>query len=301
MLEGTVKDPKGAPAAGAVVTLKSADDGGTRTYNAKTGRDGKFTLIGIYPTEYDITAAQASANLESLPSRMRLPPGQMSKIELTLNDKAAIARTAAATTAAGKAEAAIRAKLGKSFDEGVAASNAGQHDLAISKFKESLAISPNCVVCYKNIGFSHVQKKEWPEAEEAYKKAIEFSTAPDAEAFNGLSNVYTAQKKFELAAEMSAKAASAAPAADGGGGNPDALYAQGVNLFNANKGAEAKVALQAAVKGNPNLADAHFVLGLVLVGEGDTKGALAAFQTYLKLAPNGKDAATAKAALDTLK
>src|SRR5262245_10819233 len=44
MLEGIVKDPKGAPVQGATVVLKSSGDGGTRTYNAKTGRDGKFTL-----------------------------------------------------------------------------------------------------------------------------------------------------------------------------------------------------------------------------------------------------------------
>ena len=43
------------------------------------------------------------------------------------------------------------------------------------------------------------------------------------------------------------------------------------------------------------------MLGLVLVGEGDTKGALAEFQTYLKLDPEGKNASTAKAALASLK
>jgi tetratricopeptide (TPR) repeat protein len=302
MLEGIVKDPKGAPVPGATVTLKSAGDGGTRTYNAKTGKDGKFTLIGIYPTEYDITAALTSANMEAMPSKMRLPAGQMSKIELNLADKALLARTAAAGTEAGKAEAAVRAKLGKAFDEGVAAANAGNHDLAITKFKESLAISEKCAVCYKNIGYSHAQKKEWPQAEEAYLKAIEI--APDADAYNGLANAYTQQKKFEQAAGANASAAklsAGAAGAAGGGGDAESLYAQGVNLFNANKGPEAKAALQGAVKSNPNHADAHYLLGLVLIGEGDTKGALAAFQTYLKLAPNGKDAATAKAALDTLK
>jgi tetratricopeptide (TPR) repeat protein len=303
MLEGIVKDPKGAPVPGAVVTLKSAGDGGTRTYNAKTGKDGKFTLIGIYPTEYDITAALTSANMEAMPAKMRLPAGQMSKIELNMNDKSLIARSAAAATDAGKAEAAVRAKLGKAFDEGVAAANAGNHDVAIAKFKESLAISEKCAVCYKNIGFSHAQKKEWVEAEEAYKKAIEITA--DADAYNGLANAYTQQKKYEQAAEANASAAklssAGAGAAGGGGGDAESLYAQGVNLFNANKGPEAKAALQAAVKSNPNHADAHYLLGLVLIGEGDTKGALAAIQTYLKLSPNGKDAATAKAALDTLK
>jgi lipoprotein NlpI len=43
------------------------------------------------------------------------------------------------------------------------------------------------------------------------------------------------------------------------------------------------------------------MLGLVLVGEGNNKAAITAFQTYLKLDPQGKNASIAKAALDSLK
>jgi tetratricopeptide (TPR) repeat protein len=303
MIEGVVTDQKGGAIAGATVSLRSVD-GGTRTYNTKTDKNGKFTLIGIYPTEYSITASLESGNLEAVPTNRRLPAGRMTKLEFVLADKAAIAASASANTPAGKAEAERRAKLGKSFDEGVAAANAGQHDQAIAKFNESIALVPTCAMCYKNIGYSYMQKKEFDKAEEAYKKAIEVSNPPDADAYTGLANAYNAQKKFELAADASAKAAQAAPAggaAGGGGGNADSLYAQGVNLYNANKGGEAKAAFQSAIKANANHADAHYMLGLVLVGEGDTKGALAEFQTYLKLDPEGKNASTAKAALATLK
>jgi tetratricopeptide (TPR) repeat protein len=298
MLEGVVKDPKGAVVTGAVVNVRPAD-GSARAYNTKTDKNGKFIIIGIYPTEYNISATHEANNLESPPARMRLPAGRMSNVELILADRAAIAAAAAAATPAGKAEAEARAKMGKVFDEGVAAANSGNHDVAIQKFNEAIGVMPACGVCYKNLGFAYTQKKEYDQAEAAYKKAIEIQ--PDADAYNGLANVYNAQKKFELAAEASSKAAQATPAGAGGGGNADALYAQGVNLYNANKPGEAKAAFQSAVKANPSLSEAHYMLGLVLVGEGDTKGALAAFETYLKLDPNGKNASTAKAALATLK
>ena len=305
MIEGVVTDAKGGAVAGATISLRSTD-GGTRNYNTKSDKNGKFTLIGIYPTEYNISAALESGNLEAVPATRRLPAGRMTKLEFMLADKAAVAASAAANTPAGKAEAERRAKLGKSFDEGVAASNAGQHEQAIAKFNESVGLVPTCGMCYKNIGYSYMQMKDYAKAEEAYKKAIEVSTPPDADAYTGLANAYNAQKKFELAADASAKAAQATPsggaaAAGGGGGNADSLYAQGVNLYNANKGADAKAAFQSAIKANANHADAHYMLGLVMVGEGDTKGALAEFQTYLKLDPEGKNAATAKAALATLK
>jgi tetratricopeptide (TPR) repeat protein len=297
MIEGVVKDQKGAVVTGAVVSVRPAD-GSARAYSAKTDKNGKFIIIGIYPTEYNITAAHEANKLESPPVKMRLPAGRMSNVELLLADKAAIAAAAAAATPAGKAEAEARAKMGKVFDEGVAAVNSGNHDAAIQKFNEAIGLMPTCGVCYKNLGFAYTQKKDYDQAEAAYKKAIEIQ--PDADAYNGLANVYNAQKKFELAAEASAKAAQATPAGTGGG-NADALYAQGVNLYNANKPGDAKAAFQSAVKANPSHSEAHYMLGLVLVGEGDTKGALAAFETYLKLDPNGKNASTAKAALATLK
>ena len=297
MVEGTVKDAKGNLVPDAKVVIKASD--GNRQYETKTDKRGKFTQIGIYPSaEYTVTAS--APGLESMPAVMRFPPGEMSKVDLVLNDKAVIAASVAASTEAGKVEAAKRDKLGKAFDEGVAASNAGNHDLAIQKFNESLQVSSACYMCYKNIGYSYAQKKEFDKAEEAYKKAIETAPTPDADAFTGLANVYNAQKKYEQAADALAKASAAAPAGAGAaGGNPDALYAQGVNLFNAGKNAEAKAALESAVKANPNLADAWYMLGLTKAGD-DPKGAVAAWQQYLKLAPTGKDAATAKAGIEAL-
>ena len=57
----------------------------------------------------------------------------------------------------------------------------------------------------------------------------------------------TSQKKFDLAAEESALAAKYSAGADGaagGGGNAEALYNQGVALFNGGKFAEAKTAFR---------------------------------------------------------
>jgi tetratricopeptide (TPR) repeat protein len=60
------------------------------------------------------------------------------------------------------------------------------------------------------------QAKKYDEAEAAYKKAIELK--PDfAEAYNGLANVYNAQKKFDLAAEASKKAMELIARAAAGG------------------------------------------------------------------------------------
>ena len=181
------------------------------------------------------------------------------------------------------------------FEEGVAASRAQNHDLAIAKFQEALAIQPACAECYFNIGFAYLQKKDEKQAEENWKKALE-QKADHPETLNALATLYNNQKRFDEAAAVSAKAAASAPA-----GNADAIYNQGIILWNAGKIPEAKTKFEEAVKANPGHADARFQLGMALINEGKLPEAAASFEEYLKLAPTGQFAAQAKAMLAQLK
>src|SRR4029450_8363487 len=188
---------------------------------------------------------------------------------------------------------------------------------AIAKFNEVIAVVPNCAECYANIGTVQGQAKKYDEAEAAYKKAIEIK--PDfSEAYNGLANVYNAAKKFDLAAEASKKAMELVAAAPAGGapGAPGAAgpgaaatsasqtFNQGVILWNAGKIPEAKAQFEAAVKADPNMADARYWLGMSLVNAG-TKEALTEakphFEMYLNIAPTGQYADTAKAIVAQIK
>ena len=62
----------------------------------------------------------------------------------------------------------------------------------------------------------------------------------------------------------------AAGAAAGGAPSASASFNQGVILWNANKFAEAKSSFEAAVKADPNMAEAHYWLGMALLNGGDT-------------------------------
>jgi len=192
--------------------------------------------------------------------------------------------------------AAKTAELRKAFDEGVAHSRAGQYDASIESFNKALAVNPNCQDCLYNIGYAYAQKKELDKAEENYKKAI--LVKPDyAEAYNGLANIYNAQRKFDEAAAASAKANELTASAPGGlaGGSADSLYNQGVILWNSGKIPDAKKAFEQAIAANANHAESHYQLAMALVNEGKLAEAGAEFNTYLKLAPDGPNAATAKA------
>lgn len=287
MVKGVVKDMKGEPVDGAKVTIEMTE-GTSRKFETKTNKKGEYIQIGLPSGPYKVTAEKDKLLSNTAEVRVRI------------NSTAEANLVVGAPNAA--ADSAKNAELKATLEAGIAASNAGNNEEAISKFEHATELKPDCADCYYNIGFLEARKKEYPKAEAAYKKAIEIK-ADYSEAYNGLANVYNAQRKFDEAAEASKKAAELAGSAPGAlaGGNADAAFNQGVILWNAGKVADAKKQFEAAIAANPNHAEAHYQLGMALVNEGNLQGAANEFDTYLKLAPDGPNAAQAKALVAQLK
>jgi tetratricopeptide (TPR) repeat protein len=277
---GIVVNEDGQGVEGATVVVEATER--SRRMELTTNSNGEFRQIGLQngphrvSAEKDgITAPAQTVNVrQGTPARIQLVLGMMSAAE-------------AAATAAKNEE------LQALFDEGVAANNAKQYDVAIQKFEAGIAVNANCADCYSNIGYAHAQREEWEDAETAYLRATEL--APNnAAGFNGLATVYNAMRRFDDAAAASAKAAELS-GAGGGAGNAQALFTQGVIQWNGGNIPEAKKSFEAAIAADPNHAEAHFQLGMALVNEGDLPGAASEFKTYLQLAPDGENAATAQA------
>jgi Flp pilus assembly protein TadD len=277
MVLGRVTDVKGQPVEGATVLIEQPSSG--RKYEAKTGKDGTYTQVGLIAGAYVITVSKEGVGT--------------SKGNVAVKGGRVPANFVLGVTA-GEG-------LSKVFSEGVAASAAGNFDEAVAKFNEALKTNPVCADCYYNIGVAQAGKKDYPAAEEAYKKAIE-QKADYADAYNGLAQVLTAQRKSEEASAAAKKGAELmAAAAPAGGGDPDALVNQGKIFINAGNMADAKTQFQAALAANPNHPDAHFFLGNVFVGEGNFGEAVKEFETYLKLAPSGPNAKQAQDNVTALK
>jgi tetratricopeptide (TPR) repeat protein len=282
MITGTVVDAQGNPVADAKITIEQTD-GVTRKFETKSDKKGSFIQIGLQSASFKVTA-EAKAGTATATARVSQRGPSNVKLVIgggTGNDPAVAAKTA---------------ELRKAFDEGVALSREGKYDDSVAAFNRAIALNPKCPDCFYNIGFAYAQKKDYAQSEENYKKALEVK--PDyAEAYNGLANIYNAQRKFDLAADASSKASQLSAAAPGAlqGGNADSLYNEGVILWNGGKIPDAKAKFQAAIAANPNHAESHYQLGMALVNEGKLQEAGAEFNTYLKLSPEGPNAATAKA------
>jgi tetratricopeptide (TPR) repeat protein len=295
-LKGKVVDAQNKPVRDALVTIQAKET--NRKYETKTNSNGEFRQIGLPPGNYAVTAQKDNMS-QALDVRVGMGTEELNFA------------LSAASPADAKKEEARRAAIQKLFAEGAELSNAGKHDEAIVKFNEVLTQVPKCAECYANIGATYVMKQDLAAAEDAYKKGIAIN--PDyIENYNGLVTIYTTQKKYKEAQAISAEAAKRGGGAAGaaGGGNAGALYNQAATMWNAPDADAAAVQaiLQSAIKADPKHAEAHFLLGNVLVKLGSTSGdmakfgeAAAAYETYLKLAPTGPNAAKAKENFEQLK
>ncbi len=97
---------------------------------------------------------------------------------------------------------------------------------------------------------------------------------------------------------MSTKAAAAG---GGGGGSADAVYNQGIILWNQGKIPEAKVKFEEAIEANPNHAESISSSEWRCSTKVKFLRPSPAFEKYLSLAPEGQFAGQAKAMLAQLK
>jgi tetratricopeptide (TPR) repeat protein len=287
VLRGVVLDAQGKPIEGATVVME-AQQASSRRLETKTDSKGEFQQIGLPPGVYKVTATKDKLT-QSLQANVRQGVAPL-RFQLS------------AASGLSEEERKAAAATSQAASEAIAAMNAGRDDEAIEKFNAILVTVPTCADCFYNLGVAYSHKQDWANAETSFKKLLEMR--PDsADAYSGLANVYNAQKRFDEAIAASKKAGELAGPAGGGaeGGNAEALYNQGVILWNSQKYAEAKAQFEAAVKADPNMALAHYQLGMANLNLGQIPDAVTAFESYLRVDPNGPKAAEVKGYVAQLK
>ena len=299
LTRGKVVDSTGKPVQDAVVTFVAQFVTLSRT--AKTDAKGEYLMIGLPSGEFAITVAKDGVGTAK--SRQTIKQGQNEPLMFTLKVEApasgggaVLGAPAGANDEAKKAAAALQG-LAKTASDALAA---GNNDAAITAYTDVVSKAPTCGDCFFNLGLAYLNKKQLPEAEAAFKKAIEIK--PDnVNAHTQLASVYNQQRKFDLASEESALAAKySASGNPAGGGNAETLYNQGVTLFNGGKFPEAKAAFEGATKADPKHSLAHYQLGMTALNLGDFNLAVSSLEMYLQLDPSGPKAAEVKASLPAL-
>jgi tetratricopeptide (TPR) repeat protein len=133
----------------------------------------------------------------------------------------------------------------------------------------------------------HQRKKEFAEAEDEYKKAIDAEPKRTG-GYKSLGYFFIGQKKFDEAIIQFKKYIELDPK------NPDALDSFGDALFNQEKYDEAIEKYNAALSLDKNFPPSIYQLGACYEKKGMNAKAVETYQWYLSVAPAGRNADSAK-------
>jgi len=279
IVRGTVIDAEGNPIEGATVVIEATE--ANRRAEITTNGDGEFMQIGLASGAYNVTVTKD--DLRDV-QPVNISQGAPTELDFQL------------TPTSGLTEEQIESQRARLVlvEGALEAMRAGQDAEAINMFNELLVTIPTCSDCHYNLGVAHSNLEQYDEAEASFQTAI--GMAPTSAAYTGLANVYNAQQRFDLAAEAGAKASELG----GSGNNAEALFNQGVILWNAGNFADAKTHFEAAVAADPTIAMAHYQLGMANLNLGMVPEARSAFEGYLQTAPDGEKAAEVNGFLQQL-
>jgi len=334
-ITGTVLDINAKPWAD--VGVQAVSDQGVKQ-DAKTDKDGKYSIVGLRPGVYGVTIASFPPPNDKQPpyqlAKVRVAGGEEAKVDANFKD--ILAKQGAATQEQLKKQEEEKQKfqgMKAHFEAGVGfLGQAGQakadlakapadqrdtlkqqvkdlSDKAITELEAAKAAAPekdtNLHLIWARLADAYDADGRPDDAANAYKQAIELK--PTAAYYNNLGGIYGRAGKIPEAMEAYKKSAELDP--------PNAATAYrngGITLYNAGKMKEAVEPLKKATELDPKSAQAWYLLGASLVGSMDYKqvgsklevvvqpGTVEAYQKALELDPNGPYGQQAKQGLEAL-
>lgn len=288
---GVVTDRGGQPVAGATVTLEFAG-GLARSYELTTDEAGEYLQMGLMRGPYTLTAAKEGVGVNRV--AIDLVAGQELEQDLALLTVEEIYRESLSEEE--RAEFDARNATTDAFEQGLAAARGGRLEEAAEHLRTALEATPDCAECQRNLGIVYGRMEAWAEAEAAFRAAL--ALAPDnAETYDGLAEIYNAQRRFDDAAEASA---AAARLSGGGDDDPAAVFDQGLIFWNAGRLDEARQQFERTLALDPEHGEAHYWLGMANLNAGQMAAAAAEFKLYLDREPNGRFAAQATGILSSI-
>jgi len=293
----------GAPAANVLVRLESYDGGGSIT-EAFTDRLGKFRFTGLPPAQYSVRVHQTGYRDEQQTVDMTTSSRGLAYLQLTPDTETTIPGKFVTRTVDAKVPAAAQ----KEFDKGVEALGQGGKDkiaFASRCFEKAVSLYPPFVEARLKLGTVYMDLGEWDKAEHALLATIEV----DKGAFNALfalGEVYLRQNKLAEAEKVLSQGLTIQDQSYLGHLTLARVYWEKARAIK--DLAEARPPLEKAYEEvkraltlNPELAGAYLLKGNLLLRVSRSADAVAAFNEYLRLEPNGPFAQETRALVEKIK
>jgi len=237
-----------------------------------------LSAVAILQEDYETAASEAESALEIDAGDTRAMQLRFDAYRLA-GDNAKASEAAKALREVGD----LNQAAGRIFNEGVDAFQAGDLAAAASKFRQAVELDPEIVPAYVALAQIYLTQGVPAEAGAMADSALE--REPD--------NVNALKLRFD-AARLSGDQENAALMLDRLVElDPEwmgtVLFDHAGKLFNANQPAAAAFELEYVVKAKPELARAHFMLGMALFNTGRAEEGTVHLQKFIELSPNDPD------------
>ena len=284
--QGRRQGRKGQPVDGAKVTIDMAE-GTSRKFETKTNKKGEFIQIGLRAGAYKVTAEKdkLASNTADV-ARQHRPPGR--------------GQPRARRRRRGRREGSRGEE--RRVEEGVRGRRRREPRRQPRRGDRQVHRGSRAEPDLLRLLLQHRLLGDAEEGLRQGRSGVQEGDRAEAGRRRGLQRpgqrLQRDQRKFDEAAAASAKATelAAAPARQpaAAAATPTRCSTRASSSGTRARSPRRRSSSKAAIAANPNHAEAHYQLGMALVNEGNLAGAATEFETYLKLAPTGPNAATAK-------
>lgn len=305
-IAGKVLTQDKKPIPGAKILLKRTDRNWSKELT--TDKHGAFLQVGLEPVLYDITVS-AEGYVPRQDPQQKIPLGEVLTLDYTLlTPEQARAEAVANGTAQQAPEdpAAAADVAGRdAFNKIIPLYNEQKYGEALAGVEDSYKKLNDAQANLKDEAAKTEVTQLLPKVARVYGICLALGSDRKAEAEPFLAKALTENPKderalvgmIEIAKAKGDKASEQKYQAELDaihGPNPDVIYNKAVEAFNAGHTKEAKTELQKVMQLDPKYAESYYLLAMVEFGEMNLKGTKQNLEKYLELAPNGKNAATAR-------
>jgi tetratricopeptide (TPR) repeat protein len=279
-IRGKISDPDGNPVPDVEVSIVLMDGGG-RPIRVKTNDKGEFLRAGIPVQMYRVSFELEG--WEPLQAMVTVSNGGQSFINETLHPlPEGVLSQEQADRANGHQQAAQEAFQGGDFQR------------AVTEWNGFIELLPKEAPAYFNLAAAQERLGDLPAAIESYEQAYALDDSM-LDAVMAVGDLHGRQKEWEQALQAFDRAMERVE------GNAVNLFNYAVYASNAQKVELADEFYQKAALADPEFAPAHLQIGMARAREEDREGAIAAFERFLELDPDGAQAVMVQEILDQLR
>lgn len=270
-----------------------------------TDRTGKFSFTGLVAQQYIVTVHQPGfRDVRQTVDLLTQNTGYLN-VDL-IADRDAIG--AQPDTVNGVINAGVPAEAQAAYDKARELLDSGDAKAvpdAIKSLERAVSLHHDYLEAQILLGLAYMDSRNWDKAEAALRAAVAINDHATTAIF-ALGDVYLSEKKYAEGVTAVGEALKLNPDAARGHLTLAKLYWEMAPKATDEKDFRSKAEsgwseVSKALKIDPDLAEAHVVAGNMLLRARRPKDALAHFETYLRLMPNGEFATETTAIIKKIK